>query len=197
MSRMDDLLRRLEAQRAERLRLATKFKDAAAAGDVSALEVVERQIKNLDIKELNELRVDHPSPDPSDAAEASLRRIHEELRRRAAERLWNVETERLRNAIQRRALGDGALGDSRSGPCARCSFPSAAQFALILLSRKRRDDVLNDLWDWYPGWIKEHHGRRVWANFACFVKIAAAFFGQGLDVLYRIGEVVGKFRGAK
>ena len=179
MSRMDDLLRRLEAQRAERLRLATKFKEAAEAVDVGALEVVERQIKELNVKELNELRVDQPSPDPS-----------EELRHRAAERLWNVETEWLRNAIQ---------GDSRSGPCAQCCLPSAAQFALILLSRKRRDDVLNDLLDWYPGWIKEHlgRGRRVWANFTCFVKIAAAFFGQGLDVLYRIGEVVGKFRGAK
>lgn len=80
-------------------------------------------------------------------------------------------------------------------PLRPVQLPSAAQFALILLSRKRRDDVLNDLWDWYPGWIKEHYGRRVWANFSCFVKIAAAFFGQGLDVLYRIREVVGKFRG--
>ncbi len=72
---------------------------------------------------------------------------------------------------------------------------SAAQFALILLSRKRRDDILNDLCDWYPGWV-EHNGR-FGANFACFVKIASAFLGQGLDVLYRIGEIVGKFRGAK
>jgi len=75
-------------------------------------------------------------------------------------------------------------------------LPSAAQFGLILLSRKYRDDVLNDLGDWYPGWVVEHHGR-LGANFVCFWKIAGAFLWQALDVLHKIGEVFGKFRGAK
>lgn len=68
-------------------------------------------------------------------------------------------------------------------------LPSTAQFGLILLSRQRRDDVLNDLYDW-----ADHDGR---FNAKCWLRLTSAFFGQVLDVLYRIGEVVGKFRGAK
>ncbi len=80
-----------------------------------------------------------------------------------------------------------ALAESRSSR--QVQLPGAAQFVLILLSRQRRDDVLNDLCDW-----AEQDGR---FNAKCWLKLIAAFFGQVLDVLYRIGEVVGKFRGAK
>jgi hypothetical protein len=68
-------------------------------------------------------------------------------------------------------------------------LPTPVQFALILLSRQRRDDVLSDLCDW-----AEHDGH---FNAKCWLRLTSAFFGQLLDVLYRIGEVVGKFRGAK
>lgn len=89
--------------------------------------------------------------------------------------------------------GQSALADPRTLRPVR--LPSAAQFAIISLSRKRRDDVLNDLCDWYPGWV-QHHGR-FGANLVCFMKIASAAIYEALDLLYRVGEIVGKFRGAK
>lgn len=67
--------------------------------------------------------------------------------------------------------------------------PSAAQLGLILLSRQRRDDVLNDLCDW-----AKRDGR---FNAKCWRRLTFALLGQGLDVLYRVGEVVRKLRGAK
>jgi len=76
-----------------------------------------------------------------------------------------------------------------------CALPTPAQFVLILLSPKRRADVLNDILDWYPAWM-EKHGRRLGA-LLCLIKIAEAVAYQVLDLLYRVGEVVGKFRGAK
>jgi len=82
------------------------------------------------------------------------------------------------------------LQESRaSRPVSQVPLPSAAQFVIILLSRQRRDDVLNDLCDW-----ADHDGR---FSAKCWVRLISALFGQVLDVLYRIGEVVGKFRGAK
>jgi hypothetical protein len=76
------------------------------------------------------------------------------------------------------------------------ALPVPAQFAVILLlSRKRRDDVLNDLWDWHPGWAA-HHGLLA-ANFLCYVKIASAAVYEALDLLCRVAEIVSKFRGAK
>jgi hypothetical protein len=73
------------------------------------------------------------------------------------------------------------------------SLPAVAQHAVIfLLLPKRRDDVLNDIWDWYPALVKDKPRT---ANFYCLWKIALAAVGQGLDVLYRIAEIVGKFRG--
>lgn len=74
-------------------------------------------------------------------------------------------------------------------------LPRCVQIALILLSRSRRNDAYNDLMDWYPGWVYDH-GRRS-ANFICFLKVSSAIAYELLDFLYRVGEVVGKFRSTK
>jgi hypothetical protein len=78
-------------------------------------------------------------------------------------------------------------------------LPVALQFAMILvLSRKRRNDVLNDVWDWYPGLVEDHpRFGRVFADFVCLTKIMSAFCGQILDIIYRVAEIIGKFRGGK
>jgi len=99
----------------------------------------------------------------------------------------HVLREIINNELRKLRLNSWNSWKSRSLP--PLQLPSAAQFALILLSRQRRDDVLNDLCDW-----AEHDGR---FNAKCWLRLMVAFFGQVLDVLYRIGEVVGKFHGAK
>lgn len=52
------------------------------------------------------------------------------------------------------------------------TLPTPVQFALILLSPKRRDDVLNDLLDWYPVWVTK--GSLI-ANLRCLAKIGSVF----------------------
>jgi hypothetical protein len=167
------------------------LKAAAEAVDIGAREALERKVNEW--IELYVDGIDHPTPHVPDAndLEEYIRSVVKPAHKDHAAPLTGTQ----RRTMQMLLRATGALMDSRS--LLPPDLPSAAQFAIILLSRKRRDDVLNDLWDWYPAWIKKHHGRRVWANFACFVKIAAAFLGQGLDVLYRVREVVGKFRGAR
>jgi|SRR5579862_5326026 len=59
-----------------------------------------------------------------------------------------------------------------ANPQSADTLPTTVQFALILLSPKRRDDVLNDLLDWYPAWVTK--GSLV-ANFRCLKKIGAVF----------------------
>ncbi len=75
------------------------------------------------------------------------------------------------------------------------ALPAAVEFALILMSRKRRDDVLSDIMDWYPHWVR--NDGRIQAYVACWWRIGLAVFGGFLDLAQRIAEVVGKFRGAK
>jgi hypothetical protein len=75
------------------------------------------------------------------------------------------------------------------------ALPTSAQFALVLMSRKRRNDVLNDMLDWYPQWVSNKG--RFWADVLCWWRIGAALFGGLLDFAGRVAEVVGKFRGAK
>jgi hypothetical protein len=76
-----------------------------------------------------------------------------------------------------------ALGDLLS--VRQAHLPTAARFVLILLSRRRRDDVLNDLCDW-----AEQDGR---FNAKCWLRLTSALLWQVRDVLY----IVGKLRGAK
>jgi hypothetical protein len=75
------------------------------------------------------------------------------------------------------------------------TLPPAAESMLLLMSRARRNDVLNDIMDWYPGWVAEKGRFR--ANLACWWRIGMAVLRGLLDLLLRIGEIVGKFRGAK
>jgi hypothetical protein len=75
------------------------------------------------------------------------------------------------------------------------ALPHAAEFVLILLSRQRRNDVLNDMLDWYPCWVQEKG--RFSANVLCSCRISAAVFAGLLDLTGRIAEIIGKFRGAK
>jgi hypothetical protein len=116
---------------------------------------------------------------------------------------WRITEQQLRHSGQQLTVMEqylkyaatltiktALLQDWRSSrPVSLVSLPTAAQFGLVLLSRQRRDDVLNDLCDWV-----EQDGR---FNAKCWLRLTSALFGQLLDVLYRIGEVVGKFRGAK
>jgi len=78
---------------------------------------------------------------------------------------------------------------------AAVSLPAAVEFALILMSRKRRSDVMNGMLDWYPQWVSNKG--RFWADVLCWWRIGAALFGGLLDFAGRVAEVVGKFRGAK
>jgi hypothetical protein len=75
------------------------------------------------------------------------------------------------------------------------NLPVGADFVLMLMSRQRRNDVLNDLLDWYPCWLSDKG--RMGAFFACWWKIGSAVLHGFLDLAERIGEIVGKFRGAK
>jgi hypothetical protein len=74
-------------------------------------------------------------------------------------------------------------------------LPTSAEFILILMSRTRRNDVLNDIMDWYPGWVAEKGP--FGAYLACWWRIGVAVCRGLLDLIQRIGEIVGKFRGAK
>jgi hypothetical protein len=74
-------------------------------------------------------------------------------------------------------------------------LPTAAEFTLHLMSRQRRNDVLNDMLDWYPHWVQEKG--RFSANVLCWWRTSVAVLGGLLDVAGRIAEIVGKFRGAK
>jgi hypothetical protein len=80
-------------------------------------------------------------------------------------------------------------------PHSNFTLPTAVEFMLVLLSRQRRNDVLNDIMDWYPGWIKKYG--HIGAHCACWWKIGSAALHGLLDLAERVGEIVGKFRGAK
>jgi len=75
------------------------------------------------------------------------------------------------------------------------TLPTWVQFGLIMLSPQRRNDVLNDIWDWYPGWVKGHGA--FGAHLLCSFKVASAALWSLLDLAYRVAEIVGKFKSAK
>jgi hypothetical protein len=93
------------------------------------------------------------------------------------------------------ALGVPVPQDEQAPLTKKVQIPLPAEFALILLSRQRRNDVLNDMLDWYPRWVQNKG--RLSANLLFWWRISAAVFGALLDLASRIAEIVGKFRGAK
>jgi hypothetical protein len=54
--------------------------------------------------------------------------------------------------------------------------------------------VLSDIMDWYPGWVEKKG--QFGAYLACWWKVGQVALGGILDLLQRIGEIVGKFHGA-
>jgi hypothetical protein len=74
-------------------------------------------------------------------------------------------------------------------------LPAGAAFVLMLMSRQRRDDVLNAPLDWYPKWVEEKG--RFTANVLCWWRIVVAVLGGLLDLADKIAGIMGKFRGAK
>jgi hypothetical protein len=68
--------------------------------------------------------------------------------------------------------------------------PSAAEFVLFMLPRERREDVMVDLGDWYPTWCEEFGTRQ--AKFLCWWRVTCCVGGAVLEVLGRVGEIIGK-----
>jgi hypothetical protein len=85
------------------------------------------------------------------------------------------------------------LEDNRPAPDVALS--PALEYALALMSKSRRDDVLNDLSDWYGGWLAAHG--RFSAHLICWWKVGAVICGGLLDFASRLAEIVGKVSGAK
>jgi hypothetical protein len=68
--------------------------------------------------------------------------------------------------------------------------PKEAEFVLFMVSRERRDDIVSDLSEWYPSWCAKFGTRR--AKFLCWWRVMCCVGGAVLEVLGRVGEIIGK-----
>jgi hypothetical protein len=73
--------------------------------------------------------------------------------------------------------------------------PQATEFVLFMLPREGREDVFNDLNDWYPSWCEKFGTRR--AKFLCWWHVGCCVGGAFVEIVGRVGEVIGKVVAAK